>query len=534
MKEFYLKPGSQEWLKARSASKAPAVMGDSAYQSRSSLVKQTATGITEEVDSGTQSRFDNGHRVEALARVIASEIFGEDLKPKPCITDDGYLTANLDGYAKSFIDTIGWEHKDWNEDLAAAVRACILPASHYWQLEQQILVAELDYVLFMVSDGTREKCVWMEYRAVPGRAEKLLAAWKQFDEDVANYQHVDVVQAAVAAPQMALPALTIQVSGSISLRDNLAVFGEQLTSYVAKINKKPETDQDFADLESCVKTLKAAEAALETAESTALAQTSTIDEMRRTVALYKDLARQNRLLVEKLVKGEKENRRAALIRFGQAELSGRIAKIHDSLGIACISVTGDFAGAVKGLKSIASIQSAVNDEVARATIEANAIADRVRINAKALNDSDAKGLFPDFAHVCTKDSEDFVALVAMRIGQRAEADEKRLAAEREKIRAEEERKAQEKIRLEQEAIAKAATPITPAYAIPMQAPSRPVARVIPPANTLASVGRSRPSDSEIIEAIAIHFRVHESLAISWLLEMGLDEATEQMAKEFAA
>jgi hypothetical protein len=51
-------------------------------------------------------------------------------------------------------------------------------------------------------------------------------------------------------------------------------------------------------------------------------------------------------------------------------------------------------------------------------------------------------LFPDFANVCTKAPEDFAALLAMRIAQRREADERRLEAEREKIRAEEAARAQ--------------------------------------------------------------------------------------------
>lgn len=51
-------------------------------------------------------------------------------------------------------------------------------------------------------------------------------------------------------------------------------------------------------------------------------------------------------------------------------------------------------------------------------------------------------LFPDFAAVCTKAPEDFAALLAMRVGQRREAEEKRIEAERAKIRAEEQAKAQ--------------------------------------------------------------------------------------------
>ena len=54
-------------------------------------------------------------------------------------------------------------------------------------------------------------------------------------------------------------------------------------------------------------------------------------------------------------------------------------------------------------------------------------------------------LLPDFTNVCTKAPEDFAALLAMRVAQRKEADEKRLADERENIRAEEQEKARTEI-----------------------------------------------------------------------------------------
>jgi len=57
--------------------------------------------------------------------------------------------------------------------------------------------------------------------------------------------------------------------------------------------------------------------------------------------------------------------------------------------------------------------------------------------------------------------------------------------------------------------------------------------MIPAANTLPVTPAKRPSDDEIIAALALHFRVHESKVIEWLLDMNLDAATERMAEEFA-
>lgn len=449
-------PGSPAWLQSRSASKAPAVMSASKYQTRNDLLKQKATGIKEDVDAATQARFDAGHASEAAAREIAEDILCDGLSPVTIATDDEYLTASMDGL--TFDGKIGWEHKLWNESLAAAVRAAAMgsgdmPEEYKIQMDQQILVGGLDYVLFMVSDGTRDKCVSMEYRSSPERAAKLLAAWKQFDADLAAYQHQEVIPTAVAAPQMQLPAVSIQVNGSIALIDNLAVFGDALTAYVGKINQKPETDQDFADLDATVKTLKTAEEALIAAENGALAQTASIDQMRRQVAQYKEIARVARLQAEKTVKAEKENRRAAIVLAASKALADHIAGLNTRRGKPYMPAChGDFAGAVKGLKTMTSIQNAVDSELARCKIEANEIADRLQMNLTSLRElaADHSFLFADTTTIIQKANDDLVVLIKSRIQDHAIAEERRLASERERIRIEEEARATAKAKAEQE------------------------------------------------------------------------------------
>lgn len=440
-------PGSPAWLKSRSASKAPAMMGVSKHQTRSDLLKQMASGITPDVDAGTQARFDAGHASEAAAREIAEDILCDGLSPVCGESDDGYLTASFDGL--TFDGRIGFEHKLWREDLAAFVRAENLPEEYKIQMDQQILVGGLDYVLFMCSDGTRNNCVSMEYRSTPERAAKLLAGWKQFDADLAAYQHQEVIPAAVAAPQMQLPAVSIQVNGSIALIDNLAVFGEALTAYVGKINQKPETDQDFADLDATVKTLKSAEDALTAAENGALAQTASIDQMRRQVQQYREIARVARLAAEKTVKAEKENRRTAIVLAGADTFTAHIAALNKRLGKPYMpQIVPQFGASVKGLKTMTSIQNAVDTELARCKIEANEIADRIQANLASLRDlaADHAFLFADTPAIVMKANDDLVALIKSRIAEHKEAESKRLESEREKIRAEEEAKAAAKVK----------------------------------------------------------------------------------------
>lgn len=444
MQIHHVVPGSAEWLQLRSgyrtASEAPAMMGASKYQSRTSLLHQKKTGVSPEVDGYTQGLFDRGHETEAEARILVEAMIDDDLYPVTCTDDAGYLLASLDG--RTYDGKILFEHKLWSNSLAAQVLANELEPHYYWQLEQQLLVTGAEKAIFVCSDGTQENLVQMDYTPVPGRAEQLMAGWAQFDADLAAYTPPEVVVPPVAKPQLGLPAVSITVQGSIALVDNLEKFGTALTAYVDRINKKPETDQDFADLEATVKTLKTAEEALDAAEANALAQTDSIDAMRKTVDLYRQTARTNRLLVEKLVKAEKENRRIAIVSDAAAELVTHVKKLNDRIGRAYMpTIPSDFPGVIKGLKSLDSMKDKAATELARCKIEANATADRIQANLETKGLHGYAFLFADIATLCLKPADDFQNTVTARITAHEAAEAARLDAERERIRAEEAAKA---------------------------------------------------------------------------------------------
>lgn len=84
------------------------------------------TGMSKEVSFFTQRIFDKGHAVEDLARVIVEGMLGEDLFP--IVGSLGKYLASMDG-ANLMGDTL-FEHKQWNEELAAAVRAKELDAQY--------------------------------------------------------------------------------------------------------------------------------------------------------------------------------------------------------------------------------------------------------------------------------------------------------------------------------------------------------------------------------------------------------------------
>jgi putative phage-type endonuclease len=466
MKTHSLIQGSKEWLAYRAqhfnASDAPAMMGCSAYKTRTQLLREMHTGMTPDVDAGTQRLFDDGHKFEAMARPLAEAIIGMELYP--VTGSGGKLSASFDGL--TMCETIAFEHKTLNADLREAITdiACgyLLPMQYRVQMEQQLMVSGAEKCLFMASkwngnELVEERHTW--YYPDFELRKKIIDGWAQFEADLADYIPQASEVKAVASPQFGLPAVSIQVNGSISLIDNLQAFGAALTTYVEKINLKPETDQDFADLEATVKTLKNAEDALDAAESGALAQTESIDTMRRTVAMYRDTARTNRLLVDKLVKSEKDNRRATIVVEAAKALSIHIKALNERLGAHFMPVIPcDFPSVVKGLKSIDSMRDKVATELARAKIEANATADKITLNLRAINEhADYAFLFADVAQLALKDYEFVAMAIKNRIAEHQAKEAARIAAETARIAEQERIKAEQAAKVRADAEIAAAT-----------------------------------------------------------------------------
>lgn len=454
MKTIDVTQGSAEWLAARAqhfcASEAPAMMGASKHMSRTELLKLKKLGLEAEVGRFKQDLFDRGHAAEESIRPHVENLIGTDLYPVVGVR--GNWLASFDGLSMDEL-TI-FEHKIWNADLAEQVRRGELDPHYYWQLEHEACVAEAAQVIFVVSDGTPENFAMMEYTPRPDRQAKLRAGWAQFAIDLEAYEYVEVLPAAVAAPIEPLPAVSVKMEGNIAVISNLDVFGERLKAYVEGIDKMPSTDQGFADAEAAVKALKTAEDMLAQAETAALSQTSSIADMLKTVQHYSDIARTTRLLLDKMVKTRKDTLRVEIQQEHAKLFADHIAVINKRLGrITMPAIATDFAGVMKGKKTISSVRSAASDELARAKIEANAVAELISANLASLNElaSDHKFLFSDAQQIITKSNDDLVLLIKARITEHTAAEQKRLDDEREKIRAEEERKAREKIDRENQA-----------------------------------------------------------------------------------
>jgi predicted phage-related endonuclease len=434
--------GSAQWQQFRmehdGASEAAAMLGLSKLTKRSELIRMKATGFGKEFTEWVQANIlDYGHVVEAMARPLVEKIIGDDLYPVTCSL--GSLSASCDGLTMS--EAIAFEHKQWAAALAASVAAGELPEEHAPQCQQVLMVTGAEKLIFVVSDGTEQNMVWMWVHPDAVWFDRIRAGWEQFGLDVSAYEHIEVLPAAVAAPVQDLPALSIRVDGALTLNHNLVVFGDKLAKFIADINTAPDDDQSFADAEQAIKVMTRAEEALGAAEASALGQISTVDEMVRTVASYKELARKTRLMLEKMVKARKETIRVEIQQAAKDKAAAHIVSLNTRLGKPYMpAIAVDFATAMKGKKTVASLRDAVDTELARFKIEANATADKIQINLGTLRELAGAHafLFADTAVIVMKAADDLTALVKLRIAEHEAAESAKAEALRAQI-AEQER-----------------------------------------------------------------------------------------------
>lgn len=440
METLNLVQGSPEWHAHRSthfnASDAPVMLGLSPYKTRTQLLHEMATGHAPEVDAATQKRYDYGHKFEALARPLAEEFIGQELFP--VVGSLGKLSASFDGLTMG--EDIGFEHKTLNAEL----RACMprdgagdvaLPPLYCAQMEQQLMISGAERILFMASSWRGEELIeerhcW--YRSDPAMRTRLEQGWAQFEQDLKAYAPAHIEVKPQGRTPETLPALHIEVTGMVTA-SNLAEFKAHALEVFAGINTELITDQQFADAEKTVKWCGDVEERLEAAKQHALSQTSSIDELFRAIDDIKAEARRVRLDLSKKVDAEKVNRRNDIQQDGVKRLAEHIATLNQRLGkpfMPASAAVADFAGAMKGKKTMSSLREAVATTLASAKIAASAIADSIQINMATMVElaSEHATLFPDVAQLVLKANDDLRAVIALRISEHEAAENRKADA----------------------------------------------------------------------------------------------------------
>lgn len=453
-----IKPGSTEWATLATASKAPAMMGDSKFKTRNQLLGEMATGVRPEVSPSMQRLFDEGHRAENAARDTLELELMEDF---PALTGEREvegmrLVANFDGYCENLREV--WEHKLWKESLAEDVRNGVeLIAEYYWQLEHQLLVAGESAVKarFTVSDGGINKREWVFYHSVPERREKLIRGWKRFFDDLKNYTPAPKHEQLNGAEADGYPLVEYEVRGTeiqSNIRAILPIVKERAAE---EMQRKLETDQDFADKEKQIKAVKAARRDLKAKVEEAQAEFVSFSEFSDMAKDMDSVLQKLQSHGEKVVKEAKEDKKTVIWQLAQDNYTAFLEAEREKIGVPdmAVSTKPDFRGAMKNKKTLASIQDAVDEELNRAKIDAESEFVAAEINLKVLKSEHAGRmvLFPDLKTVITLSPDEF-AEVAQRVVDWEKSEKERL--EREEA-IEGRRRAMEKEREEEEAERKA-------------------------------------------------------------------------------
>lgn len=459
MKIINVTQGSAEWHQHRAthfnASDAPAMMGVSQYKTRSQLLQEMATGLTPEVDAGTQRLFDEGHRAEALARPIAEGIIGDDLYPVTGV--EGKYSASFDGLTMG--EDVAFEHKSLNNELRKVKTAADLPAQYRIQMEHQLMVSGAEKCLFMASkfddQGTLVEKVIVWYEPDMVLREQIITGWQQFAKDLENYAPTAIVEPPKAEVIMELPALLIQAKGEITA-SNMREFGEALTARLEFVRSiQLITDQDFSNAESAAKQFRETCEKLKLAKAQMLEQTVTIGEAARMIDAWHEDLRLTALKLEKDVGAEKEAKKIAIIAAAKSEYSEHINALESEIKPIRLNLASpDFAGSMKGKRLLSAWHDAVSTSLANAKIEADMVAKDYRAKlAWCKETSEGYGfLFSDLATVITKQEDDFKLLVTSRIDAHKAAEAAKKEAERAEMQRQEEAKAKAKAEAESQAI----------------------------------------------------------------------------------
>jgi putative phage-type endonuclease len=477
MQVVNLKQGTPEWDAHRrlhlNASDAPSALGESQHKTRDQLLHEKSTGIGKEFSKFVQERIlDKGHTFEFLGRQLAEKIIGEDLSPIVARKDK--YSASFDGI--TFGGDIIFEHKTLNDDLRAAFHnkdadMVELPIMYRIQMEQQLYISGAEKCLFMASQWNGETLVeerhcW--YAPDPELLQRVLAGWEQFEKDLESYVPPTVVEKVEAETVQALPVPSVVVKGEITA-SNLGEITPKFDAYLGSIKTELATDQDFADAEANAKNCRETAKRIEALQENIIAQMVSVNEVNGILGNYKEAFNKVGLRLEKAVKEQKETLKTNAILSAQQAYSAHVQLIEAETKPIRLNVPApDFAGAIKGIKTVASMHSRINDALAAGKMAADAAGRDIRAKQAWLKEN-ADGfqfLFNDIHTIIQKPLEDLQTLAKMRIAEHKEAEAEKAKAlhakaeadARAKIEAEQREAEAAKVQPDQRANAEVAKP----------------------------------------------------------------------------
>ena len=439
MKIHEMDQGSPEWAALRReffcASDAPAIMGQSPYETRAQYIRRKISGLDLQTLDYVKKLKALGHEAERhmIARAeafLADQGIDSELYPTVAsATIEGLpMLASLDGLSMG--GEILWENKIWNKqkiaDIEAGKRTC-----DYYQVQHQMMVTGAGRCLYTLGDQDGEKArhYWIERDEA--EITKLIAAWKLAAEEIARGEApAEVAPAVAVVPQQMLPALNVRVTAAVE-DSNVSGYCMQCLDMIGAMNTDLQTDADFARAEADAKFCQTTEKKINQAVTAIRQQMGEIDEIFTALEHVSGQARARRLELSKLVRTQKDALKAAIVQRAQADGMAYAQGLQAGRPRQdCLEFPAPALGdAGKGKRTMQSFNDAVHQALSDWKIEAAAAIARADANVKILNEAIASApmlarIFANRQAAMRRETEDLRNLIAGEVAriEKAEAE----------------------------------------------------------------------------------------------------------------
>jgi len=212
--------------------------------------------------------------------------------------------------------------------------------------------------------------------------------------------------------------LIIKLKGEIT-DTNFDEWKNDLLARLKKVNTELATDDDFANAEADVKTIKAGEVALKNAKASALEQANEIQKLFSAIDEVSSEARDARLALERQIKKRKAEIKDEIVDSGLDAVKAYMEEQSDELQSIRNSWLdrSAFEEEIKGKRTTSSMQKAVTGLLVRIKGEIAEREDSINANRQVLDkiDDDYSAVFQDKDALLIMDRENLQTTIDERI-----------------------------------------------------------------------------------------------------------------------
>ena len=212
--------------------------------------------------------------------------------------------------------------------------------------------------------------------------------------------------------------LIIRLKGEVT-DTNFDEWKNDLLARLKKVNTELASDDDFANAESDVKTIKAGEVALKNAKASAIEQADEIQKLFAAIDEVSSEARDARLALERQIKKRKAEMKDEIVDTGLDQIKAHIEEQSTELQSVNHSWLdrSAFEDEIKGKRTTSSIQKAITGLQVKIKNEIAEREDSINANRQVLDkiNDDHSALFQDKESLLLMDGESLQATIDERI-----------------------------------------------------------------------------------------------------------------------